>query len=476
MKLFDILPNNLFSILVSKNKSLYIEALFVLRKAFKQEMTISKSDLVAMLITNLDEAMLEIDIEAEKMEFENAEDEIKSGQGLSATAHLILRRLMETKWIEAEYQVDSFEENITLPDYSIKLLNLLYSFTDDAVREYNSYVYSTYSVLRTADIERDDYMYNALLTAHENTLKLVDELKTLHNNIRRYHQAINDYVTANDILKGHFDEYKELIMDRIYHPLKTLDSVPRFKVPIIKIMEDWLSNIEILQKIAYQAIQRGKYKSMDEAMEDLIIKMGEISDLYEGMDRMLEEIDRKNAAYTRASIEKMQYLLNTDRSIKGKLAGILSASPDAPEELLELMSDSISLYNQSFIDGKSLYVRSNKFKRKEGKPLKLEELDKSAGDNVIEGFLEKMKNQYSHQRIITFVDRLMENKQILNSLDIKLLNDEEFIMLILATLKNGEKNLFYQINFEEGYHDCNGYTIPNMRFIRRGKTSVDRKL
>ena len=66
MKLFDILPNNLFSILVSKNKSLYIEALFVLRKAFKQEMTISKSDLVAMLIASLDEAMLEIDIEAER--------------------------------------------------------------------------------------------------------------------------------------------------------------------------------------------------------------------------------------------------------------------------------------------------------------------------------------------------------------------------------------------------------------------------
>ena len=65
MKLFDVLPHNLFSILVSKNKSLYVEALFVLRKAFKQEMTISKSDLVSMLIANLDEALLEMDMEAE---------------------------------------------------------------------------------------------------------------------------------------------------------------------------------------------------------------------------------------------------------------------------------------------------------------------------------------------------------------------------------------------------------------------------
>jgi len=473
VKLFNILPNNLFSILVSKNKSLYIEALFVLRKAFRQEMTISKSDLVAMLIANLDEAMLEIDMEAEKMEFENAEDEIKSGQGLSATAHLLLRRLMETKWIEAEYQIDSFEENITLPDYTIKLLNLLYSFTDDTVREYNSYVYSTYSALRTADTERDDFMYNALLTAHENTLKLVDELKTLHNNIRRYHQSLNEYVTANDVLRGHFDEYKELIMDRIYHPLKTLDSVPRFKVPIIKIMADWLSNLELRQKIASQAVQRGKYKSMDEAMDDLILKMGEISDMYEGMDGMLEEIDRKNAAYTRASIEKMQYLLNTDRSIKGKLAGILSASADDTARLVELLANSVGLYKQNYIDEKSLYVRPNRNGRKEGKPLKLEEPDKSAGENAIEVFLEKAKKLYSHQKIIAFVDRLMTGKHVLNSPEIRLSNDEEFILLILAALKNGEKSLFYQVDFEEGYHNCDGYTIPHMRFIRRGKSSVD---
>ncbi len=472
MKLFDVLPPNLFSILVSKNKTLYIEALFVLRKAFKQEMTISKSDLVTMLIANLDEAMLEMDMEAEKAEFESADDDNKTGQGLSATAHLLIRRLMAAKWIEAEYQIDSFEENITLPDYTIKLLDLLHSFTDDSVREYNSYVYSTYSSLRTADSERDDFMYNALLTAHENTLKLVDELKTLHNNIRRYHQSLNEYVTANDILKGHFDEYKALIMDRIYHPLKTLDSVPRYKVPILKIIGDWLSNLEIRQKMADQAIQRGKYKSKDEAMDDLIIKMGEISDLYEGMDGMLEEIDRKNAAYTRASIEKMQYLLNTDRSIKGKLVGILSAGADNPTRIAELLANGVSLYKQSYLDDKSLYVKQNRTGRKEGKPLALEEMDGEAGDKAINDFLDKAKKQYSHQKIMAYVNRLMAGRHVLNSSEIRIVNDEEFVLLILASLKRGEKS-FYQVEFEDGYDHFNGYTIPRMRFIRREKSSVD---
>jgi len=48
MNLFEVLPQNLFSILVSKNKHIYVDALFILRKAFKQEMSILKRDLITM--------------------------------------------------------------------------------------------------------------------------------------------------------------------------------------------------------------------------------------------------------------------------------------------------------------------------------------------------------------------------------------------------------------------------------------------
>ena len=160
MKLFDFLPQNLFSILSSKNKEIYIEALFVLRKTFKQEMTIKKSDLISMIIASLDEKILEMDFSEEEVE-ENISIYEKNLNNPSAIAHWLLRRLKETGWIEIEYQIDSFDENITLPDYSIKLINILYSFTDSTTREYNSYVHSTYSSLRTAEEERDKFMFTA---------------------------------------------------------------------------------------------------------------------------------------------------------------------------------------------------------------------------------------------------------------------------------------------------------------------------
>lgn len=329
-------------------------------------------------------------------------------------------------------------------------------------------------------------MYSALQTAYENTIKLVDELKSLHNNIRRYHQALNAYVTANEVLKGHFDEYKSLIMDHIYHPLKTLDSVPRFKIPILNIISGWLSDTELRKKIAEQAMQRGKYMSLDEAMDDIIRKMNEINDLYEGMDAMLDEIDRKNSAYTRASMEKMYYLLNTDRSIKGKLVDIITAAapafammsgrklPDSegscdPGYLIDLLADSVRLYRQGYINDGSLYTRANKSTRHDNEePLRIELPDEDIGEAAMQSFIKNAKKIYTRQKVMAFVDRLMAGRDILNSSEIRLENNDEFIMLILAVIDSNEKNRNYRVEFTNGYVECDGYRIPCMRFIRKG--------
>jgi hypothetical protein len=478
MKLFEIIPQNLFSILASRNREIYVEALFVLRKAFKQEMSISKADLVAMLVANLDEMMVEMDLSEED---DAGEDGIaaggKEGTGLSAAAHFILRRFRGTGWIELEYQVDSFEENVTLPDYAVKLINLLYSLTDESISEYNSYVYSAYSDLKLADQERDDYMYTALVSAYDKTIQLVDELKTLHNNIRRYHQSLNEYVTVNEVLQGHFDEYRNLIVDRIYHPLKTLDSVPRFKTPILRILGGWLADHPLRERMSNQAVLRGKHRTREEAGEDIILKIGEIMDIYERLDEMLEEIDRKNSAYTRASIEKMRYLLNSDRSIKGKIVELLTrvaaSGGERRANLVERLRDTVEVYRQGDGDEKSLYVRAARDRRAEGSPLEVPAAEADAGEEALAEFMDRAKRSYSHARVMSFMQNAMAGLDVLTSREIPLPDDEAFILLLLASLKGGDRNVFYRVEFLEGYLDNNGYRIPTMRFVRKEIRNVD---
>jgi len=463
--LFNIISDNFFSILSSKNKEIYLEALFVLRKAYKQQVMISRDDIISMLIANLEDKLLDVETE---------EDEVPREKNLSSMAHFLLRKLECTGWIEREYASNSFEEYINLHDYSIKILNTLYEITDITAREYNGYVYSTYSLLRTADQDRDDYMYSALYEAHKKTHELVDELKSLLNNIRRYHQMLGNENEVREILKGHFDEFKELIGDRIYHPLKTFDSVPRFKNPILAMLKNWMFDTDAIETMVNSALLRKSYKNREEAVEDILYMMGDIVDIYEKIDSLIKEIDRKNAAYTRASVERMQYLLNTDRSIKGKLIEILKRTANNDEisdKLQQAMGEEINIFPVKYLDEFSLYSKKNRKDRKASEPLKVEmDFDQDELLKELEDFKDRVKNSFSHQRIMEFMKGQFKDRLEIESRDIKLMNDEDFVMLILASLKHDEINSFYSVDFKEGYVLNGGYRLPHMKF-RRKKTN-----
>lgn len=58
MKLFSKIPDRFFSVLASGNKELYVQALFVLRQAFKTELVIRRDELTAMLMDALEADIL----------------------------------------------------------------------------------------------------------------------------------------------------------------------------------------------------------------------------------------------------------------------------------------------------------------------------------------------------------------------------------------------------------------------------------
>ena len=68
------------------------------------------------------------------------------------------------------------------------------------------------------------------------------ELVTLGHSIRIFQNKLGRLFTTNEVLHEHFDQYKVRISDRYYHPLKTFDSVTKFKRPILAILQKWLKD------------------------------------------------------------------------------------------------------------------------------------------------------------------------------------------------------------------------------------------
>ena len=176
MSLYDHIPENIFSILASKNKLLYSNALFVVLDAFKTHLKIPKDELSLMLQSRLEDEIYSADFDEE--------DISESETGLSGKAHFLIRKLKETGWIIVEYE-DDFKEYVSVPHFSYKIIQTLYDLTNSSGTENFAYVYSTYSSLKTSNETKDPKeMVTALLDAEKRTKQRVESLTAVFHDIK----------------------------------------------------------------------------------------------------------------------------------------------------------------------------------------------------------------------------------------------------------------------------------------------------
>ena len=461
MSLFDTIPGNFFSVLASGNKEIYVDALMLLHQMFKYELNIRVDDYISSLI-----ALIE-----DKTFLPEEDDEItESSLTPNVKARLILDRLIKTGWVDKEFLDGFFIEIITPRDYAIQMMKLLSELSHHTLREYNSLVFATYSGLKQAKNEHRGQMYEAVLSARANTEQLTYELKSLYHGIRTYLRRIQEQSDVNMLLKNHFEEYKKM-SDRIYHPIKTMDSIHRYMAPIQEILSDILADDELMNGMRERAMTVRKYEHDDEAGREVLSAIDYVLDIYQSVGNIINEIDRKHSIYTKSSIEKIQYLMTADQSIKGKLVELLKAYGNSSgaehAEIGNMFERNIRVNRQEFVDGKSLYHKNIRSRRIDSDPLEITEDDAFSG-TAIAGMLEQIKNGYPIARIRAYVNSLFtEGQTSVSSASIPIENDTDFILLILAIVRANERGMNYRVQMNDGQFDTNGYKIPNMTISRK---------
>ncbi|MBS3948280.1 MAG: hypothetical protein KGZ57_08290 [Dethiobacter sp.] len=462
MDFFQVFPANFFSLFASPNREVYADALLLLYRQYKQETGLKKHDLVSRLVAGMETRMMEL--QAEEGELYGPED----GIILSGRAHFLIRKFLETGWLEVEPDSSSFEECYVVPGYASKMLSLFDDLLHGRAVEYNGYVYSTYSTLKTADQERDEHLYDALRHAHQATLQLWSSLRELLDNIRLYHQRLQQHVEVQGLLAEHFDNFRVLVSDKVYHPLKTFDSVPRFKQRIMQILKKWLRDPDVLNELAKAAVRRGECEELARASDQAVGRIVEIMDIYDRLDELLAQIDRKNAGYTRAAVERLQYYLNSDRDIRGKLVEVLKALPtlrDQDTPLVRALSASLPLYAPGYLDEHSLFSAPKKREHLPEADVLLAVTSEEVEAELAE-FRERLAKLFSHQKIIDFVLAQLNGRQSMTTGELVLDGTDDFVRLLLAVVKSGERALPYRVEFKEGYLYLNGFRLPELVIAR----------
>lgn len=462
MSLFQIVPDNFFSILASQNKEIYLLAMMVLRRCYRSELSIRKADYITALTEELISRSIDLAPEDEGL----PED-----SGFSGQAHFLLRKLISSGWVEEETDGSSFDDTLVIPDYAAKFLNLFHELSTDQHREYNKYVFTTYSVLKNANETRDDYLFDALDFAHRNTAALVEDLKSLLSNIRRYHQLLANQVDVKGVLAQHFDQFSEHIEKKFYHPIKTFDSVDRFRPAIMAILGDWREDTLLKDQMAELALKRapGRFPDLLTARGDIQAMIDGIIRCFEDVPELVGEIDRKHRRYLVAAYDRIIYLSQSDQTIKGKVARILAALPDIPEDELDaLLDQNLQLFKAGWFSDNDLFTPRKRRQEFSPEPLAIRsQPDMEAIRLELESFAHRVRQGFDQKRVLSFMEDQFGDKQSLTTAQLDIPGMDEFILALLAVLRHDDPASFYRIELDRGYLLNNGYRLPNLTFRRK---------
>ena len=461
--MFETIPSTFFNLLVSKNRDLYINALFTIRKAIRQDLYITREDLARRIALSMEEQIKDTNLDDEEDKFES--------EDLSSTnskALYIIRKLRDYGWINIDFNAkNSFEEYIAVPSYATQAINFLYGLTNEAEQEYNSLVYSTYAALKMADSDGNDY-YDALVTAYKNTDKLNESLANLYYGIRSIEQRISENININDVVSIHFNEYLLKLHDQYYHPYKTFDSIERFKSPILKMVRKWRNENQVRKKILAAAKNKMPNKKGDQIYEEVVKMYDYIYQTYDEIDEKMDLIDNKINDYTASTIDKMKHLVSMDESYKGKLTylvKLLNENKEHEQEIIDIILDNTVLQVQEYASKEGLYTKREIQINTELSIVEIVTEDKTGSD--VDEIFGKIIQGYNTQRIKEFiVSRANSNKE-LTIKELNISSDEDFILSILAMLRGDEKELPFKVEFDEGYIRVKNYLVPNIKFIMK---------
>ena len=461
MKLFDAVPNELFSVLASPNRSLYADALDVLYESYQENLKIPEETLYSMLRGKLEQQLAEATFEGEDIDEEELRD-------VSGRARFLIRKLNSKGWLEKQ-RGDDFNEYITVPGYSSRLLELFHQLRDDSPMRGYSYVFGTYSALKVASEGTSVYdRMAAVYSAYDNTQSLIKLLQMVYHNVKHFFQLQINMQQVNTVLASHFDDFGQKVVEAYIRPLKIKDSVPKYRVPIQKILTGWLEDDALLTAMSNAALQDRRGSDLNACRSDLLRKIFWVKERYDNIEHeCLDEIDQQVRRYTRATTQKIENLTNRDHNVRGNLNYLLTALSRnrRASELVEQIQPAFQLYEQSFLSEKSVWYRKRPGKRTKAAPVLIQEGE--IDPEMARQAQLLLHSEYGRSEIAAYVEQWLGEAEVCYSEDLNLEDDKAYIMSLLAVLTGGDRSSTYTVRELEGVYSENGYAIPRLQIKRR---------
>ena len=463
MKIFDILPENFFSPLSSSKKQVYADCIFIIFKQVSTNLSFGvEREIIIETLTDYFEGL------EDKSIFSDEDETIKDSR---EEAGFILRRLEECGWIHIE-TTNSYVRIVNFHDYAVSVIQTLEKLLNNERLEYQGYIYTIYSILFN---EEKSLTSVELKQIYDNTNMLISGLKTLNSNIKKYMENLTKHKTTEEIMKALFQDYKSNVIDKAYHRLKTSDNVSKFRPRIIERLEMLVGDSNFVELSSKELLDMEEAMSLEEGKEKIMELLSSVIYAFNNMDDIINDIDRKNTQYIKASLTRAKFLLNTSKDLSGQIKFILKYLTncikgddlDIKEDTLEEIGDLFSLFPQSFIDENSLYAANEG--KKSFTPQSLDESSISMEERKekLELIKEKNKNRLSRENVNSFVKQCLGDNKVIKASNLPLNEVRDFMKLIYIRIYAKSKLVDYYVKKLDNVIDTNGYSFRDFEIWRK---------
>lgn len=427
MQLFDRIPYNLFSVFAGESRRYYADALFIIyAKMSGTSFMITRDTIIGHLADYFETVSSDT---LDHVEAKSAKDK----------ASAVLRRLRETGWVREDVG-KNYETLIYLEDYASAILETLTNIDQTKQIEYSGYIHTIHTLVRSLTEENASL---SLEQIHTNTVKLVNSLKTLNANIKKYIERLIKRKESDDlesIMKILLEDYQEKIVNRAYYNLKTIDNPSRYKNDILNRLNDLYDKEIFLDAAAAQFAAR-KDISPDEAFKTIEAMINDVIESFDMLDEMMNEIDYKNARYVKTAVSRITYLFQNKKDLEGKVYAIINHIQTTDDATIAI--DPFDLDDLSNLDPESLYK----------KPLKSTfsmstlSIEEEADLDLIEEESKRLMKEsaYSVQAINRYVEETLGKKKQKHASHFPLESNLDYIRLILIYLYATSEQTTYGI-------------------------------
>lgn len=448
------IPESFWSLFRSRNMKVYMEAILRINEEYQYSNYFLSKEVCIQILNDYFAKELQSDYSTERDELEEEEDI------LEPAATRIFHWLLKAQWLRKVNDYNTMTENIVIPDYAaifVEAFEHLYHEEEDATQIYIQNIYAIiYSFLNDPRAN-----VSLLNTAIVNTRKLNKSLQDMLFNMDKFFSNLLSKDFYGDLLKEHLDGYVEEIVRKKYHILKTSDNFYLYKSDIKRWMNDMRQNTEWLENLCRKNnVIRGDHVEVSDLIEQIdMIERG-----FDDIEHRIANMDKEHSKYIRATVTRLNYLLNEEDNMKGmviQLLNHLSRETNVDEKLQEI-GNYMNLSQMNVLSRKSFYQPRKPKQSFVENLVPDEEVTELSREEIMK--LNKIKSRYSKKQIAEFVSEHMTNgRMMVDEQTVK--DDEDFYRLVLAYDYSTRKECPYRMTKTDVEEIDNGaYRYPKFVF------------